>query len=339
MAVPTKGENVWIRRLRTTNDGLCYTLRVRLEAVLIPVSVQLGPTPKVVGYREGDEWARTAVRTKVSDAARALLDTLPAEFREVAQELKIEPSGVRFQEEERNGSTVLTLLHSIALPTPLADPEHSWADRWVQLLECGGPLGQARRMGSNLLTDDQNGQAAVEYWREELEEEASLLAFLPRYFTARQARDVYSAFWGYEQDPDNFANWSGIGAARRNGVFGDWITEHPNLGDGALLPDLVQVVSKSAAGNGQQRDADLAIGWVGKASAKAVGLSPEAIQSAPKDVYGPLVVASALVASQRLGRGPKPRWYERKVDADPGRRLKDLYSPRAVWVFAPLRQR
>lgn len=42
----------------------------------------------------------------------------------------------------------------------------------------------------------------LEYWAERLEEQSALISFLPQYFTARQARDLYNAFWGYEQDDD-----------------------------------------------------------------------------------------------------------------------------------------
>jgi hypothetical protein len=273
--------------------------------------------------------------------ARALVADLPAEYRYVVEDQGIEPAKVTFKEDEVDGSTRLTLIYSIALPAPLADPDLPGADRWIRLLESGGSQTQARLRGSDLLhADVEYAGNLVEYWREELEEETRLFAFLPRYFTARQARDVYSAFWGYKQDADGFATWSGIGQ-NKEGVYSDHIADRPDLSDGALQSELEAALSKAdSTVNGSGRGGML--GTVGaallskSASDGAVGLSPgSAVGSAPDEALLPLTVAASLVAYQRKRRGPKPSWYERKRAKPFVTRLERLYAPRAVWVFPP----
>ncbi len=315
--------------------GMLFGMRV--EVVLVPVSVQMGSSTsglRVVGFRSGDAWARRVVKGSANQTARAMLDELPAEYRHVVAKLGLEPSGVGFKEEEANG-VALMLIYSIALPVPLADPDVPGAERWIPLLEAGGSQAQARRRGSDLLRKHEPyAERLVDYWREELEEETRLFAFLPRYFTARQARDIYTAFWGYDQDPDGFATWSGIGQNKK-GVYSEHIASC-DLEAGDLLSPQVDAVLEADSTNvlGGRFGATL---LCESASDAAVGLwpRPSAVGSAPIEALAPLQAAASLVAYQRTSRGPKPSWYMREAETPTEDRLEQLYAPRAVWVFPP----
>jgi hypothetical protein len=314
-------------------------LGVRVAVVLVPVSVQMGgESLRVVGFRQGDAWARRTVGATAGGSAiqtaRSLVEELPPEYRHVVTQLGLWPSGIAFKEE---ADGVLTLIYSIPLPTPLAEPDLPGAERWITLVEGGGSQAKASLRGSDLLHDQEPyAERVVEYWREELEEETRLFAFLPRYFTARQARDVYSAFWGYDQDPDGFATWSGIGQNKKNGVYSEHIESCGDLQNGALLSAHVEAVlaADSAQVLGGRVGATL---LSESASDRAVGLWPRpgAVGSASHQALPPLVAAASLVAYQRTSRGPKPSWYKRKPEAPIEERLKNLYAPRAVWVFPP----
>jgi ADP-ribose pyrophosphatase YjhB (NUDIX family) len=302
-----------------------------VDAVLIPVSIQLGPKPRVVGFRTGDDWRRRRVVHSGRQAAQDLVNELPPEYRQVVEELGITPAKVTFEEPQEDGGRI-TLVYTIALPAPLADPDLPGGERWITLLKSGGSQARAREQGSDLRQATGPGKDALEYWREELEEESHLFAFLPRYFTARQARDVYTAFWGYDQDPDGFASWAGIGPNKAGGVLSAHIKEH-TLSDGALLKDMVQAVRKADT-TIKEFDAVL---LCQRASERAVGLWPrsEVIDPARPEALEPLVVAASLVAYQQPSRGPKPTWYARKDQKHVPKRLHTLYAPRAVWVFPP----
>jgi hypothetical protein len=241
---------------------------------------------------------------------------------------------VTFEESnDARGRNRLTLVYTIALPAPLAEPDLPGAEQWIPLLNGCRTQTEARERGRHLLKATGPAKSAVEYWREELEEETRLFEFLPRYFTARQARDVYSAFWGYEQDPDGFATWAGIGP-NKEGVLSEYIEEVP-LDDGALLPELVKAV-READPSSTMTELE-AVLLCQKASTRAVGLWPRTdIDAEAPQALPSLAVAASLVAYQRPARGPKPAWYMRKRDGFDAERLERLYAPRAVWVFEPL---
>ena len=49
-----------------------------------------------------------------------------------------------------------------------------------------------------------------------------------------------------------------------------------------------------------------------------------------------LFSAAALVAYQVRARGPKPSWFRKTAaESDAGQKLKDLYTPRPTWAYAP----
>ena len=52
--------------------------------------------------------------------SQLVIDDLPAEYQHVVAKLGLEPSRVTFEEEKTKG---VTLVYSIALPAPLADPD------------------------------------------------------------------------------------------------------------------------------------------------------------------------------------------------------------------------
>ncbi len=253
--------------------------------------------------------------------------------------LGIQPSRVTFFDGAGDGDGLVTLIYSIALPAPLADPDAPDAGLWIPLLEFGGSQAEGSKLGSQLLRqDDPFAKIAVEYWREELEEETQLFAFLPRYFTARQARDVYSAFWGYQQDPNRFSTWSGIGVNKKNGSYSDYIEEAGDLNRSDLLDAQVDAVMAADATQalGNRFAASLLCDKF-RASDRAVGLWPSssAAASTPVEALPAIQVAASLVAYERPSRGPKPTWYKRTAERPTDRRLTEIYAPRAVWMFDP----
>jgi len=204
------------------------------EVVLIPVSVRPGPDPQVVAFRDGDTWASARLDGGAPSAtAAALLGQLPAEIRFVLDERGIEPEPAAFKE-SKDGSNV-TLIYSVPVPMPFADLDLK-DERWIDLLEPSTGYADALQRGSDAVADVHRAGTILEWWAERLEEQSALIAFLPRYFTARQARDVYSAFWGYEQDADRFAAWSGIGANKPDGALSKYVSA-TSVNDDDLLDE------------------------------------------------------------------------------------------------------
>ena len=199
----------------------CYSFRVSIDVMLIPVTVRPGPDPQVAAFRDGDDWLRAPLEGAPSATAAALVDQLPAQIRFVLAERGIVPEPVAFKE-SRDGSQLTTLIYSIPVPMPFADPDLK-DERWIDLLEPSTRYAEARQRGSDAVADVPRAETILEWWAERLEEQSALIAFLPRYFTARQARDVYSAFWGYDQDADRFAAWSGIGANKPDAALSRYV--------------------------------------------------------------------------------------------------------------------
>jgi len=306
---------------------------VNVDVTLIAVSIRYeNGAPQFVGLRVGDRWPRATVAGKLSATVDALVGDLPPEFEHVLTARQIKPERVTFRDEDGGA---LNLIYTLALPIPLGNLEVDGAE-WVPLLAAATKHADARKIGFEARGDAENSGTMLEWWKELLEEDAGVFALLPQHFTARQARDVYSAIWGYEQDADSFGSWSGIGRNRSQGVLSRWIEPEP-LTEGDLLEQFVDVICKS---RGREDESDharaLATVVARDASEKMVGLDPSSpIESAGVVTRSALFSAAALIAYQVRARGPKPAWFRQPKPGDTDGKLQDLYTPRPTWVYPP----
>ena len=301
-------------------------MKVNVSLVAVSVRYGVGDAPQFVGLQMGGNWPTKGVRGTVSETVTALQESLPRELQPALKARAMEPQRITFF--DRDGE--LTLIYSVALPIPLGDIEMDGAE-WVSLLEPASKHADARLLGSKAVADIKGAESQLEWWKEFLEEKAGVLAFLPEYFTARLARDVYSAIWGYWQDADSFAKWSGIGAGQ-DGQLSQWVENLGPLAKGSLADRLAEALI-AAGGDDSEVARGLAAEAAEKASRDAIGLDPNvAVAGVPRHV---LSTAASIVAFQRQGvRGPKPAWFRqlRGVEAA-GSKLRELYTPRPTWAY------
>jgi hypothetical protein len=302
--------------------------------MLIPVTVRPGPDPQVAAFRDGDHWLRAPLEGAPSATAASLVDQLPTQIRFVLAVRGVLPEAVAFKESP-DGSQ-LTLIFSIPVPMPFADPDLK-DERWIDLVEPSTRYTEARQRGSDAVADVPRAGTILEWWAERLEEQSALIAFLPRYFTARQARDVYSAFWGYDQDADKFAAWSGIGANKPHGALSKYV-EASTVSDDGLVGEFASAIKEAHVKTTSSRlDDSVVFRLALRASDGTVGLDPT-FDGADGDanVRRALTAASALVAYQRRAPGPKPSWF-RRVDGPIQHRekLTRLWATRPSWIYPP----
>ena len=167
---------------------------------------------------------------------------------------------------------------------------------------------------------------------------------------------MYSAVWGYEQDPDGFSKWAlgprddgGQGQRSKGGALAAFVVEEVDLRPGDLDDDIAQLVEDSmvlVAGHAKGDAPDGAVlgrllAKLGKpATAVGVGAASTAVLSigavvAPPMAVAAAIVAGSLVAYQASTRGPRRTWYRRNVDgADLDQALERLYQPRPAWLYA-----
>ncbi|MCK5929049.1 MAG: hypothetical protein KAG80_12715 [Nocardioides sp.] len=234
---------------------------MKLRVALAPVAIrsrQAKQPAEMLGLvtRGADEaWPSVALERSGIDPPddRRLLELLPPSGRVLLESLGASPRPVTFI---RDGAT-LTLLYTVAVPSPLVDaslvgdvttdaplPEGEDASgtgagvwegmQWRRLVRPHAYRKEAMALGTRGLATLPHGEIVVDFWRQRLEERAAFVEFLPRYVTNPQVRDLYSAVWGYEQDPPAFSRWSGLGdIAGPKGRKGD--------GSSALAPFVTQV--------------------------------------------------------------------------------------------------
>lgn len=300
---------------------------MKVNVSLVPVSIRAGSKdsdPQLVALQVGGAWPALRVRGSVRESVQILQESLPSELQPVLRSRAMEAQQVTFFEADGE----LTLVYSTALPMPMGDVE--LADgAWVDLLRPAARHVDARKLGDKAVSSLKGAKSHLEWWKEFLEEKAGVLAFLPEFFTARQARDVYGAVWGYHQDADSFAKWSGIGTGVK-GQLTPWVEKVSTIQPGSLSDRFIEV-AHDAQGDESDVARSLAAEAVAKASRAAVGLDPSVTTAglAPHVLF----TAASLVAFQRQGvRGPKPAWF-RQRDADLTAKLPELYTPRPTWAY------
>lgn len=302
---------------------------MRTDVVLIPVSVSPGPDPQPVALTGRDGWLRAKANTDPAGAAARLAEDLPREVRWVLDARGTRPEAVTFKQSTRHDG--IDLIYTIPLPTPFADARLGGRE-WIPLAEPPTRWSEAKARGASVISDTEGAELMIEWWAERLEEDTALLAFLPRYFTARQARDVYSAFWGYEQDADGFATWSGLG--KRTGAFSEYV-EAADLSPGDLIEELLAAITEvEALDDADPLEQSRASLFAVRASEGLVGIDP-AHDLGPAGDRLSLTSAAAHVAHQRRVRGPRPTWFRRADDQIKSKlKLPSLYTPRPTWMYA-----
>jgi len=301
---------------------------VAISVELIPVSVASGASPQVVAFQPDGTWLKAPLASSPTATAKALVKLLPAHVQFVLGERGTVPEAVAFKEDRKNPADV-TLVYSIPIPMPLAE-----GAGWVALLDPATKHKEAKRRGDAAVHRHVfRAGTLLEYWAERLEEQSALIAFLPRYFTARQARDVYNAFWGYEQDADRFASWSGIGLGKNDGALSPY-AEQQELENDDLVETIAETLQRAhTAIHGTDLAASRAFTLALRSSDGMVGIDPDF--DAGDTSLGPvLAAAAALVAYQQLLRGPKPTWF-RRIDGpiEHHDKLTKLWATRPTWIY------
>jgi hypothetical protein len=327
---------------------------VPLRVVLVPVAVReqnADGLPVLVGYApDHGRWLSATARTSPEQTARDLVATMGDSFARLAERLGSRPRPVAFQDNTDAGEGV-TLLYTLQLPSALTEGLLD-ADAWHELLSPRAGASDAQHLGRDMISDLDHAAGVVDYWRQQLEERNCALGFLPRYFTVRQLRDIYSAVWGYEQDPDGFSKWA-LGArdeSAKRGALAAYV-EEVDLRPGDLDDDIAQLLSEdpiglSAATPDERVDGAVLgrlLAKLGKpTTAVGVGAASTAVLSIGAVIAAPIVLTAAVaagsvVAYQASTRGPRRTWYRRRVDADVDvldRPLERLYQPRPAWLYA-----
>lgn len=321
-----------------------------VEVVVVPVAVcQHGweERPTLMGWpREDGTWLRGSLDGSADGTVQKLLKgALPPGAGRVLDREDFRADRVTFLEETVAGRARLTLLYTFALPMALADPGLPKHDRWITLVKPEPKATEARQVGARMIGDAPNAFEVVDYWRRVLEATAGGLRFLARYWAMPQLRDVYSAVWGYEQDPAAFSKW----AVGRRGA----LTEAADPVENTDLSDeLAEALAKAPASLGEDGDEQRTtsqgsgaeprtpasmLAWEALVntlrSPKGVGLrlSNDVVRRPALSVAVVAGVA-ALVAYQASTRGPTPTWYKTKVDQPQDHKLERPYTPRPAWL-------
>jgi len=306
----------------------CYAFGMTIDVVLIPVGVTTSGAPQVVAYSDAGTWLRAPLDGTPSATAQTLMSQLPTGLRHVLDERNATPLPLAFK--ERQGHT--TLVFSVACPIPLAD--RGGPPDWIPLLAPPTKYSEARKRGSSAVTDLPLVETVLEWWAEQLEEKSAVLAFLPRHFTARQVRDVYNAFWGYEQDTDRFAEWSGVGPSKATGSLTTFV-ERTSLEDDDLVAEIAAALQRAhAAITGRPLELTAAVTLGLRASDSQVGINPIYDSGGHEVGLDVLDAAAAMVASQRRARGKRPTWFRRTADEIHDReKLERLWATRPAWMY------
>ena len=149
---------------------------MRVKVTLIPVSVRVATgAPQFIGLRSDGGWPSIHVDKSPRDAAMTLQRNLPAELQAVMTARKISPRKVTFKED---GNTV-ELIYTLALPIPMGDLDVEDGE-WVPLLAPATKYADAKQLGFHAVQPEiGHAGTLLEWWKEDLEEQAGVLAFLP----------------------------------------------------------------------------------------------------------------------------------------------------------------
>ena len=343
-----------------------YDETMRTDVVTVPVSVRdVNGRSTLVALKTADgRWASVPLATDAPRAAATdLLESLLPVPKALLPQQSQTPRPVGFGDGSEGSPSLgteasLTLVYSVAVPMAMAAKLAPGSDRWVPLLEPEDTADRARNKGSAMIKRAPDAPQFVEsilgFWRQQLEETACALAFLAEYWTMSQLRDVYSAVWGYQQDPAGFGRWADpevkesafFGLARKcedaevldlgtkmTGVLG---AASIALGaeQGSAKPemsDLRKFIGDAVVRPGGSTAVGVSLG--GLAAIASAGLLPFAMSIAA----GSLAVVAARIAYQPERRGPEPKWYTNTAQNAPDRPLSNgkVYTSRPAWIHEP----
>lgn len=320
-----------------------------VEVVVVPVAVrQHGweKRPTLMGWPgEDGTWLRVRPRDRADGSAdraaqQLLKDALPPGAEHLLPWEDFRAGRVTFLEETVAGRARLTLLYTFALPMALADPEAPQRDRWIPLVKPEPKATEAREVGARMIGEAPHAFEIVDYWRRVLEATAGGLRFLSHYWAMPQLRDVYSAVWGYEQDPAAFSKW----AVGRRGALSEAIKA---IKDADLTEELARALEGASTASSPDEDRQEATHDLRQAATRTATMAAwEALTRTLRSPRGvglklgkgsplpPTVIAgvAALVAYQASTRGPAPTWYETKVSEPQEHKLERPYTPRPAWL-------
>lgn len=291
---------------------------IAVDLVLVPVAALPldGGDVDLVAYRPGGRWISGTLQEDLDRVATELtLAEGPPLLREVDEWCpQVDP--ITFV--EREGS--VSLLYSVGVPmtSPLLDATleaHSpgiLSEDWVRIASASAGFRQP--------LDDPIISPVLLHWRQMLEETTAAFELLPKYFTTPQARALYEAVWGEQQDAGNFHKW----------LHG----QDPPVCKPASVSSIGREIE--AVGHEKWGSTPALAGVSLRAAApNLVGISPAVLLGgALGSVVGANAVgavAGGLVAYQAARRpGKQPEWYTRASDRREN--LSDLYAPRPTWT-------
>lgn len=321
-------------------------MSVETSVVLIPVAVSRVPgsdVPYLMGLRSANHavWASVEMRTDPRQVATDLLVGIleDADLEGLAELLDINSSSLQ-PVEFVDRAKKLVLIYTLALPTGWTELA-ALSDRWVRLCETKRTREAALQLGRMQIADEASAPYAehiLDHWRQLLEETPAVLSFLAPYFTLPQARDVYSAVWGYEQDATHWGAW-----ANKSGNLADVYepidTAEVSEGFRGLLdePQWQELSGMTAATSAPLIEGPLENRWTG---ISRVALGTVAASLIPGAALGALT--SGVAHQVVKPRGKPPQWHKALLTrADlydpsgmPRQRLESVYSPRPTWQSA-----
>lgn len=335
---------------------------MRTDVVTVPVSVrEVNGRSTLVALKTADgRWASVplatdAPRASATDLLESLLPVPKTLLPRQSQTPKPVGFGDGFEGSPSLGADPsLTLVYSVAVPMAMAAELAPGSDRWVPLLEPEDTADRARNKGSVMIKRAPDAPQLVEailgFWRQQLEETACALAFLAEYWTMSQLRDVYSAVWGYQQDPAGFGRWadpeakgsafSGLARKCEEADFLDLGTKMTGLlGVASIALGAQQGSAKPEVSDLRKFIGD-AVVRPGGSTAVGVSLSGASARFIPfaKSIAaGSLAVVAARIAYQPERRGPEPKWYTNTAQDAPDRPLSNgkVYTSRPAWIHEP----
>lgn len=321
-----------------------------VEVVVVPVAVrQHGwqERPTLMGWPgEDGTWLRARPRDRADGSADGTAQQLLENAHPPGAEHLLEDredfraDRVTFLEETVAGRVRLTLLYTFAFPMALADPGLPEHDRWIPLVKPEPKATEARQVGARMVGEAPNAFEIADYWRRVLEATAGGLRFLAHYWAMPQLRDVYSAVWGYEQDPAAFSKW----AVGRRGAL---TRAAEPIEDADLTQELAKALEDASTSTSPDDDRKEAVHDLRQAATRTATMAAwEALTRTLRSPQGvglrlgkgsplhPAVIAgvAALVAYQASTRGPAPTWYETKVSEPQEHKLERPYTPRPAWL-------
>jgi len=319
---------------------------VETSVVLIPVAVSRVPgsdVPYLMGLRSANHavWASAAMRADPRQVATDLLSGIleDADLEGLAELLDINSSSLQ-PVEFVDRAKKLVLIYTLALPTGWTELA-ALSDRWVRLCETKRTRDAALQLGRMQIADEASAPYAehiLDHWRQLLEETPAVLSFLAPYFTLPQARDVYSAVWGYEQDATHWGTWANKGGNLAD-VYEAINTAEVSEGFRGLLeePQWQELSGMTAATSAPLIEGPQENRWTG---ISRVALGTVAASLIPGAALGALT--SGVAHQVVKPRGKPPQWHKARLTrADlydlsgmPRQRLESVYSPRPTWQSA-----